>query len=78
MHAHAVHSEGNQCEILVEPIESTVKMALRLEIAIVGTRHVVEEARRRESHKGDTMLVQRRPPDARPCEIHHRDRCAAQ
>ncbi len=31
-------------------------MALRLETAIVGTSHVVQEVRRRESHKGDTML----------------------
>ncbi len=56
MCAHAVHSEGNQCEILVVPIECTVEMALRLETAIVGTCHVVQEVRRRESHKGDTML----------------------
>ena len=36
MLVHAVHSEGNQCEILVAPIECTVEMALRLETAIVG------------------------------------------
>ncbi len=81
MRAHAVHSEGNQCEILVTPIESTVEMALHLETAIVGTSHVVQEVRRREGHKGDTtfelvpnadhlMLVH--------VEIHHRNRCAAQ
>ena len=56
MRAHAVHSEGNQCEILVALIECTVEMALRLETAIVGMCHVVEEVLRRESHKGDTLL----------------------
>ncbi len=56
MRAHAVHSEGNQCEILVTPIESTVEMALRLETAIVGMSHVVQEVRRLESHKGDTIF----------------------
>jgi hypothetical protein len=56
MHAHAVHSEGNQCEIPVAPFECTVKMALRLETAIFGTCHDVQEVQRRESHKGDTML----------------------
>jgi hypothetical protein len=40
MSAHAVHSKGNQYEILVTPIESTVEMALHLETAIVGSVHV--------------------------------------
>ncbi len=56
MRTHAVHSEGNQCEILVAPVQCTVKMALRLETAIIGTCHVVQELLRRESHKGDTIL----------------------
>jgi hypothetical protein len=56
MRAHAVHSEGNQCEILVTPIESPVEMTLRPETTIVGTSHVVEEVRRSEGHKGDTMF----------------------
>ncbi len=42
MRAHAVYSEGNQCKILVTPIESTVEMALRLETAIVGVARVIK------------------------------------
>jgi hypothetical protein len=47
MRAHAVHSEGTQCEILAGPIECTVEMTLRLETTIVGTSHVVQEVLRR-------------------------------
>jgi hypothetical protein len=52
MSAHAVHSEGNQCEILVAPPS---KRPCVWKTAI-GTCHVVQEVRCRESHKGDTML----------------------
>ncbi len=56
MRAHAVHSEGNQCEILVTPIESPFEMALRPKTAIVGTSHVVQEVLRRAGHTGDTIF----------------------
>lgn len=56
MRAQAVHSKGNQCEILVTPVESPIEMALRPETRIVGTSQVVEEVRRREGHIGDTIF----------------------
>ncbi len=56
MYTSAAHPEGNQCEILVAPIENTVKMALHLETTIVGTCHVIQDLWRHESHEGDAML----------------------
>jgi hypothetical protein len=53
---HAVHSEGNQCKILVAPIELSVEMTLRLKTAIVGMSHVAQEMLCRKSHKGDAVI----------------------
>ncbi len=56
MCTHTVHSEGNQLEILVSPIEHSVEIAQRSEPAIVGTGHVVQEMQCRKSHKGDSFF----------------------
>jgi hypothetical protein len=56
MCTHAVHSEGNQCKILVAPIERSVEMTLCSETAIVSTSHIVQEMQCYESRKGDAIL----------------------
>jgi hypothetical protein len=56
MCASVVHSEDNQCEILVAPIELSVEMTLRSETAIVGTSHVVQKMMCRKCYKGDAVL----------------------
>ncbi len=56
MCTHAVHSEGNQCEILVALIELSVEMTLRLKTAIVGMSHVAQEMLCRKCLKGDAVI----------------------
>lgn len=56
MRPHAVHTEAEECEILLTPVEGPVPVALSLTTAIDGAGQVVQEVGRRKAHERDTIL----------------------